>query len=70
MSDNIRNIYSSNKDFESSNVDDDENHSGKDQCSIEDVSISALQWTEFTGELKLRYFVATAVPMLCRHDKV
>ena len=30
-----------------------ENHSGKDDGSIEDVNISALHWTKFTGELKL-----------------
>ena len=48
--------------MESGNVDVEENHSGKDHGSVEDVKISALHWTEFTGELNLQHFVATAGP--------
>ena len=34
----------------------------KNRGSIEDVNISAMHWTEFTEELKLYYFLATARP--------
>ena len=37
--------------MESGNVDDDKNHSGQDQGSIEDVNISALHRTEFIAEV-------------------
>ena len=46
--------------MESSNVDDQENHSGKDQASVEEVSISTLHWTALNEEIKLQYSVATA----------
>ena len=46
--------------MESGNVDVDVD--GKDHGSVEDVNISALYWTEFTGELNLQYFVTTAGP--------
>ena len=48
--------------MENGNVNGKENHSGQAEGSVEDVNISALHWTEFTGELKLQYFVATAGP--------
>ena len=48
--------------MESNKVCDEENHSCKDQGSIEDIHISAVHWIEFNAELKLQYFVTTAGP--------
>ena len=46
--------------MESTNFDDEENYSGKDQGSFDDVIISVLHWPEFAEELKLQDFMATA----------
>ncbi len=48
--------------IENGNVDEVETHSRKDQVPIEDVNISALYWTEFTGELRLHYSMVSSWP--------
>ena len=48
---------------ENGNVDEVETHSRKDQVPIEDVNISALYWTEFTGELRLHYSMVSSWPI-------